>query len=68
MRDEEKVRRSQSGVLLGLGVGMLACAVAWLSLVAVERATGWATPWHPSAIAGLVAVAFMLGSARWGSR
>jgi hypothetical protein len=68
MRDSERVRRSQSGVLLGLGVGLTACAIVWLALVVVERASGWSAPWHPSAVAGLIAAAFMLGAARWGSR
>ena len=40
MRDEERARRNQSGVLLGVGVGTVVCAGVWLAGVALERATG----------------------------
>jgi hypothetical protein len=68
MRDEERVRQSQSGILLGLGVGMLACALIWVSLAGLQWATGWTAPWPPVAIAGVIAGVLMFVSAWWGAR
>lgn len=68
MRDEERVRRSQAGVLLGLGVGGLAFAILWASLVVVGWTTGWGGPRPPMVMAGVVAGVLLLVFAKVGAR
>lgn len=68
MRDAERVRRSQSGVLLGLFTGVIACFVIWIPLIAAEKLTDWNAPLEPALLAGVVGFVAMLVGARWGQR
>lgn len=68
VRDPERARRAQSGVLLGLAVGPSTCLGAWLALRGCELISGEPSPGESALLAGAIGLVAMLASARWGER